>query len=210
LAIANLTAGIAVVSLFFLDIRWGTKLFLIIWNLLLSGLTCFYWEKESPNPRMLTISSLMGIGAFLRVQAEWVNPHWDAALMSILGGLILTASIFAMNLGHFYLNVHGLPICYLRRAVHVFGAALMLRTMLDAYFLMTHQVVYLGDTIPLYLFIQRLDGFLILIALLFGTVFPLFSLIFVYGTLKVKSTQSATGILYAILCAVMIGDIAYI
>ena len=43
----------------------------------------------------------------------------------------------------------------------------------------------------------------------FGTIFPLVALYFVDGTLKVKSTQSATGILYVILIAILIGDLTY-
>jgi hypothetical protein len=209
LGIANLTAGMAVISLFFLEVSSTTKLFLSVWGILLLSVTRFYWRKEFADPCVLTIPSLVGMVAFWQVQAEWISPHMDVTIMSILGGLILCASIFAMNLGHFYLNVHGLPINHLQKAVHVFGVALLVRAVLDVYFLMTSQVVYLGDAIPLYLFFQRLDGFLIVIALLFGTFFPLFSLIFVYGALQVKSTQSATGILYAILCAVIIGDVAY-
>ena len=45
----------------------------------------------------------------------------------LLGGFILCSALFAMNLGHWYLNVHGLPIAHLKRAVKCvwrgFGAA---------------------------------------------------------------------------------------
>ena len=43
----------------------------------------------------------------------------------------------------------------------------------------------------------------------FGALFPLFSLYFVLGTLKLKNTQAATGILYVTLCSVLLGDLTY-
>ena len=54
-----------------------------------------------------------------------------------------------------------------------------------------------------------MEGIFLLVAFFFGTLFPLVSIYFVWGTLKVKSTQSATGILYVLLSAILIGDIAY-
>ena len=63
--------------------------------------------------------------------------------------------------------------------------------------------------IPLYVFMNRMDGFFLWVAIFFGTLLPLICNYFVIGTLKVKSTQSATGILYAILVAVFMGDLTY-
>jgi hypothetical protein len=54
-----------------------------------------------------------------------------------------------------------------------------------------------------------MEGIFLLVAFFFGTLFPLVSIYFVWGTLKAKSTQSATGILYVLLSAILIGDIAY-
>jgi hypothetical protein len=84
-----------------------------------------------------------------------------------------------------------------------------LRFLWDAVQLATAKVMRDGDWIPLWQFLFQLDGFFLLIALFFGTLFPLITLYFVKGTLEVKSTQSATGILYVILSAVLIGDITY-
>ena len=50
---------------------------------------------------------------------------------------------------------------------------------------------------------------MLFVALLFGVIFPLITLFFVKEILKLKNTQATTGMLYVILSAILIGDIAY-
>ena len=47
------------------------------------------------------------------------------------------------------------------------------------------------------------------VGLFFGVVFPLILTYMVYETVKVKSTQSATGILYVVVTSVLMGELAY-
>ena len=129
--------------------------------------------------------------------------------MWVLGGLIFSASLFTMNLGQWYLNVHGLPISHLRKASCVLGGFLFLRLIWDMLMISSGHILYDGNDISLIKFMSKIDGFFLLIALFFGTLFPLISLYFVKGTLDVKNTQSATGILYVILTSILIGDLTY-
>ncbi len=71
------------------------------------------------------------------------------------------------------------------------------------------KVIYLGENISLIHFIGIMDGFMLWVAIFFGVVFPLVSLYFAFGTLKLKNTQATTGILYVILAAVLLGDLAF-
>ena len=114
-----------------------------------------------------------------------------------------------MNLGHWYLNVHGLPIAHLNRAVSVLGGCLFIRALADVYFIFAQKLLYDGELISIFQFMLQFDGFFLWIALFFGTLFPLISLYFAKGALDVKNTQATTGILYAILCSVLIGDLTY-
>ena len=93
--------------------------------------------------------------------------------------------------------------------VTAFGVVLGARILLDAWLLLTDRIPYFGIEIPLYSFMMTLEGFLLIVALLFGTICPLFTLFFVRGTLSLKATQSVTGILYGTLCSVLIGDLSY-
>ena len=168
---------------------------------------------------MIRIPCVVGIGVFclallelviLPISSQFIASSIAAMMVSaIVGGFILCSSFYAMNHGHWYLNVHGLPMSHLKRAVYVFWFFLILRALWDVLALLTMRILSRGEMIPLWKFMGQMDGFFLVIAFFFGTLFPIISLGFVKGTLDVKSTQSATGILYVVLSSVLIGDMTY-
>lgn len=210
IGLPNVVGGVTVIFLLFMDIPLVTKLVVLLWKAVFIATSRIFWKKQYPDARWMSIPSLLGGYAFYRVQSDLTGAEglipWIAW---ILGGCIFCAALFAMNLGHWYLNVHGIPLAHLKRATNVFGSCLIARLLWDAWFLATGKVFYGGEWISFVKFMTRLDGFLLLIAFSFGLLFPLASLCFVHGTLKLKNTQSTTGILYVILCAVLIGDLTY-
>jgi hypothetical protein len=142
-------------------------------------------------------------------QGQFVTVDEKVIVATSLGGLISCCAIFSMILGHWYLNVHGLPISCLMRSVNIFWTLLFLRLGWDFYHIMTAQVMYIGETISLHAFFTSLDGVLLWMAIFFGAIFPVVLLYFVRETLKVKSTQSATGILYVIVISILMGEPVY-
>ena len=98
---------------------------------------------------------------------------------------------------------------HLKKAVAVLAVLLALRLAGNAYYLAAGKVVHAGEMKPVWTFINSLDGFLLWVAIFFGTVFPLGGSYFAFGTLKLKNTQATTGILYALLSAILLGDLAY-
>jgi len=210
IGLPNVIGGVTVVSLLFMGIPLETKLVVLLWKAVFIAVSRISWKKQYPDARWMSIPSLLGVYAFYRVMVDLTGTGGTTSLIAwLLGGVIFCSVLFAMNLGHWYLNVHGLPIAHLKRAINVFGFCLIARLLWDAWFLATGKVFYGGEWVSLVRFMARLDGFLLLIALMFGLLFPLASLYFVHGTLKLKNTQSTTGILYVILCAVLIGDLTY-
>ena len=97
----------------------------------------------------------------------------------------------------------------LARAVAVYSGLLALRLVWDAVAFATHSLPYQGLPLPLYAFAGTLDGFLVAVAVFFGTLFPLAATWLVQRTLAAKSTQAATGILYVVVVAAIIGDFSY-
>jgi len=211
LGLAGVTGGVAVTLLTFMELSTSLKIMLGVWLVMLLLVSALLWSKDVPKLSWISPVSLFGLFLYARAQGELLGPRADADLLffSILGGAILCLSIFAMNLGHWYLNVRGLSVVHLQRVVKVFGILLTARILLDGWLLFTDQIPYAGIEIPLYSFVMTIDGFLLIVAFLFGSIFPLATLFFVRGTLLLKATQSATGILYATLCSVLIGDLSY-
>ena len=221
IGLPNFVGGVAVVSLFFIPMPTSIRTAAVIWKVIMLSTSKYYWKKGFVDHRMITVPCLSGI-----IVSNWVcfelvlkpllmkglitsNALIPIYFINVLGGLVFCAALFAMNLGHWYLNVHGLPITHLLRSVYVLGIFLFVRLLWDIPMMIWGKVVTQGETIPVLTFIRHLDGFFIWIAFFFGTVFPFISLYFVRGTLVVKSTQSATGILYVVLTSVLIGDLTY-
>ena len=208
--VANVIGSLAVWGLWSMNITTTSKTWLVVWFIGLLIISAYSWDKEFPNVFLITVPCLLGLNAFAQIQNQLIgSASWELAAIGILGGFILCSSIFAMNLGHWYLNVHGLNINHLMRATYVFWGFVALRMIWDIFQLATAKILYQGEFISLYRFMLQMDGFLLWSAIFFGTLFPLFAIYFVQGTVQVKSTQSATGILYVILSAVLIGDITY-
>ncbi len=222
LGLPNFIGGVVVVALVFMHgIPLYIKIFTVIWKILLLAISNYYWKKETVNNFFITIPCVLGIVLFVFLQGEMIsysllfqklisaNQIPIINFMSVLSGFIFCLALFSMNLGHWYLNVHGLPVSHLLRTTYIFWGFVLMRLILDLCLIVTGRVIWKGESVPLIYFMQQLDGILLWIACFFGALFPAIALYFVYGTLKVKSTQSATGILYVILSAVLIGDVAY-
>ena len=206
---ANFFAGVGVFLLFFMDIGADLKTAGILWFFAMLYCTAVFWRQEKINITFLSIPSFFGIYLIGLVQAQIAASGLAAICASILGGVVLSLSLFAMILGHWYLNVSGLSLSHLLSATYIFLISLLVRSAWDLFFIFKEKVLSFGDWVPIYRFIGHVDGIFLLIALFFGTLLPAFLIYYVLGTLKVKSTQSATGILYVIVIAVLMGDLSY-
>jgi hypothetical protein len=123
---------------------------------------------------------------------------------------LLGSVLIAMILGHYYLNIPGLPIQHLIRlcliavaAVSLRSAAFILGFAVDGHTLITpifEQSLADGvDMLTMVVLIQRL-----LFGLAGGTALCLMA----WRTARINSTQSATGILYIGFIAVVVGELA--
>jgi protein NrfD len=121
--------------------------------------------------------------------------------------VLLGAAAGAMILGHWYLVVLDLPISALRRLTVLLAVGLVLRSLVVAIVLLgpahagleSLQLVARGLWSP--------DGIFIWMRLLFGIAGPISLIWFIWKTVEIRSTQSATGILYVQLFLVMSGEL---
>ena len=183
-----------------------------IWIFLLMIATGFYWKKNKVHNTILSLISVFGIYSLLNIIFYMVEP--DLFLISMLsvmiGSLITSAVFFSMILGHWYLNVVALPISLLRSSIIVLTAGLLLRTIWDILYLSTNQYVNVyGIAKNSWSFLLDFDGLLLLVALFMGNIFPITINYFVWKTLEVQATQSATGLVYVSIISILFGDIIF-
>jgi len=210
LGLPNFVGGLTVIGLLLMPtLSLTVKILAVAWKVFFLSTSRYFWKRGNVHPLWITLTACVGLIVYGLVRRELTPLGIETIFMDILGGGVLCAAIYAMNLGHWYLNIHGLSLHHLTRAVYVFWDLVALRLLGDSILLATTKIIHFGDSIPLYIFAQRLDGILLWVAVSFGTILPAILLWYVRATLLVKSTQSATGILYVILIAVFMGDLVY-
>lgn len=154
--------------------------------------------------------------ALVRADGSGTPASWYA--VDALSGGILTGSVLvAMILGHFYLNVPGLPIRFLvRLSLVALGAVLIRGALIGSSIAMNW-----GSLGPLFGLLldtgggappeATLDPFaliFLLVHVLFGVAAPAIFAFMAWRTARISSTQSATGILYVTLIVVIMGELA--
>lgn len=192
IGLPNAVGGAVLVAVWLMDAPLSLKIIVTAWKAVFLSVSGYSWKKAYPNPGIMSLPSLLGIYAFIRLQAHLVGPGWIVTFIGALSGLILCAAVFAVKLSRWPLTAHGPSGIHLGRAIHVLLFFLGARALWDVYFLLTGGTLY--------------DGFLIMFGLFFGTLFPFISALRVKKFLESNDIRSATGILGLVLCSVLAGD----
>ena len=182
------------------------------WVLSLLIVTAFFWTSQWIKGWLVSLPSIIGVVTLCQIGGRTflTTSNWEIdTALSFLGSAVLCASIFAGVLGHWYLNATNLPINLLAHATRILWGLLGARLLWNSYAAFTLQIGYRGAQVSIFRFLQTIEGLLLGVGLFFGVVFPLILTYMVYETVKVKSTQSATGILYVVVTSVLMGELAY-
>jgi len=183
-----------------------------IWIVIQLFVTAIYWDSKRINNFVISIPSILGI-IFLVIMSVALIPYNINIinhLIIIIGHTVLAAVFFAMILGHWYLNVVQLPIRLLRNSVILLWILLGIRAIWNCYGLLIFEVEdSYGIVQSLGSFLWTYDGFLLSIAIFFGVLVPFVLNGFIWRTIIIQSTQSATGLLYVSVVAVIFGDLFY-
>ncbi len=121
--------------------------------------------------------------------------------------LLLGAAAGAMILGHWYLVVLDLPIAALRRLTVLLIAGLVVRSLIVGVALAGPVHAGYEEASRVAAGLWSPDGVFIWMRLLFGIAGPLSLVWFIWKTVEIRSTQSATGILYVQLFLVLAGEL---
>lgn len=117
----------------------------------------------------------------------------------ITGSMVLGTTMTAMLLGHWYLNSPGMKLAPLRRLVLAMGIALIARAVVNGVGLGLEASAATDISMSWWLFVS--------LRWLAGILGALLLAVLTWKTLDVPNTQSATGILYAGVIVVFIGEL---
>ncbi|MCB9899694.1 MAG: hypothetical protein H6825_16935 [Planctomycetes bacterium] len=191
----------------------------------LVGMLAFSSVSGWDRPRLE--SALLWLSLAAGAVAVWTSAvHWHAAAGMTLAGderglviagafgsaLVLGFTTWAMTLGHFYLVDQGLDIRHLRRLVAPLPAMLLGKAALSgaALWLMWDRV--LGGSRSLTEVVEyhperMLDVVNVWARIPVGLLVPFGMALMTMVTVRMKKTQPATGILYAMCTTVYLGDL---
>jgi hypothetical protein len=135
------------------------------------------------------------VAAIAAYHAAVRPPHFAWSIAGALGSIALLGSVnLAMLLGHWYLVVRGMSIDPLKRLAVATLVAAIVKVALVAIVLFATDTPMIRD-----LFFWMRAGW--------GLLGPLALYPMVWGTVKIRSTMAATGILYVDVVAVVIGEV---
>jgi hypothetical protein len=139
------------------------------------------------------------LAASVHVWREATHASWAWSVAGALASVALLGSVnLAMTLGHWYLVVRGMAIDPLKRLTHATLAAALLRIAV---------VVVALLAAGAWQEIAVRQGIFFWMRAGWGLIVPLLLYPMVWGTVKIRSTMAATGILYVDVVAVVIGEV---
>lgn len=184
----------------------GDQASLLLWaGLVICFLGSISWSVEgNPGGQLWIVAGTLLLGAALVITSlahrgygqMWLWLGDDVTATVVLGG-----ATTAMLLGHSYLIAPGLSMVPLMRALWLLGVGLVLRLLLALAGLWQWTGTTIGDTLEtemiLWLAVRWGVGFLL----------PLVLTWLAYETARIRSTQSATGILYVVVIGCFLGEL---
>jgi hypothetical protein len=154
---------------------------------------------------LLTVA-LGGAGAAL-----WYGAPADArglvAAVDLSSVLLLGSAAAAMTLGHYYLVIIDLPILALRRLTVMLIASLVVRAIFVGLLVIGPVHAGYAEAGLVASGLWSADGVFVWMRILFGIAGPFSLIYFIWRTVEIRSTQSATGILYVQLFLVLAGEL---
>lgn len=160
----------------------------------------FGW-KAVQRPALLGALST-GVAATLLLATSTL-----VAAADLSSALLLGAAAASMILGHYYLVVLDLPIAALRRLTVLLVVAVFLRVLTVGLVLVGPVHAGYEEARLVASGLWSADGVFVWMRVLFGLAGPISLLWFVWKTVEIRSTQSATGILYVQLFLVLAGEL---
>lgn len=155
------------------------------------------YERAGWGRGLLCAAAITGCWCVVAPSGDVSSLDWRPAAAGLTSGLLVGALLTAMLLGHWYLNAPGMRLAPLRRLLLLTAAAIVARAALSAESLAAAGVELTWGWEASFLALRWLAG----------VVGPAAAVWLAWRTLEIPNTQSATGILYAGLIVLLLGEL---
>jgi len=175
-----------------------------------------YWGTvgralASIRPAIVGIAVAAGLVALVSQgigQAQGAAAQTMAVASFLSSAALLGGTCTAMILGHWYLVIPSLQVSHLQSIVKVHIASMVVRVVVVAAAVFLAIVSWQPGTGPSFKgYILSVSGIFFWQRVLFGLVGPGLLSYLTWETAKIRSTQSATGILYVDFFTVVVGEV---
>ena len=180
--------------------------------------TLFYWATigrafASIRPAVVIVAFVAGLAALVgqaldAASATAVSTQAMTVASFLSSAALLGGACTAMILGHWYLILPSLPVSHLQSIVKVHIASMVIRIAVVAaavFVAIATWVPGAGPSFRYYIF--SVGGIFFWQRILFGLAGPAVLSYLTWETAKIRSTQSATGILYVDFFTVVVGEV---
>jgi protein NrfD len=177
-----------------------------------------YWAtvgRMLARVRPLIVSIVIGAGLTaivlqaLAVSAAWTVPARTLTVASFLSSAaLLGGACTAMILGHWYLVIPSMAVSHLQSIVKMHIASMVVRIAVVAAAVFVAIATWEPGTGPSFrYYVTSVSGIFFWQRVLFGLAGPALLSYLTWETAKIRSTQSATGILYVDFFTVVVGEV---
>ena len=163
------------------------------------------------RPILAVVATVAGFIAITLHSLVAATPAVSGGLLTVASALtavaLLGCTCTAMVLGHWYLVIPSMDIRHLQRIVFLHIITLGARIIIVAIALIValSEPLLTGQSLQQY--VVSIDGIFLWQRILFGLAVPMVLAYLTWETAKIRSTQSATGILYVDFFTVMVGEV---
>ena len=187
--------------------------------LISAGITIFYWATigrvfTRARTGILAAAAITGLAA-IAIQGLEISSGSSSAVVALTvlsfltSALMLGGACTAMILGHWYLVIPSMEVSYLQAIVKGHIASMLGRMVVVGAAVWFAIATWQADSgLPSFRhYIMSVDGIFFWQRVLFGLAGPAVLSYLTWETAKIRSTQSATGILYVDFFTVVVGEV---
>jgi len=184
-----------------------------------AGITIFYWATigrvfTRARTGILAAAAITGLAA-IAIQGLEISSGSSSAVVALTvlsfltSALMLGGACTAMILGHWYLVIPSMEVSYLQAIVKGHIASMLGRMVVVGAAVWFAIATWQADSgLPSFRhYIMSVDGIFFWQRVLFGLAGPAVLSYLTWETAKIRSTQSATGILYVDFFTVVVGEV---